>query len=86
LIAITLWTGGEVPNYRLLIVDTLEELETQSARNRDHALAIFGHEIGVKLALQGTAAPGYMLDEWEQTGTEARWGPYYAIDVFAVSD
>ena len=63
-----------------------EELETRSARNRDHALATFGHEIGVKLALQGTAAPGYMLDEWEQTGTEARWGPYYAIDVFAISN
>jgi hypothetical protein len=55
---------SRVPYYNLLIIDQHKTLSTP-ALDRNHALAIFGDEIGVKLTLEGDAAAAYLLDEWE---------------------
>ena len=55
-----------MPFYDLRIVDQHSTLATV-AKDRSEALAIFGTELGLKLAManQGAVDAPYLLDEWE---------------------
>lgn len=57
--------------YDLLIVDEEKTLSTL-AQDRNEALAIFGKELGIKLALESGdgVVVWYLLDEWE---TSPHW-------------
>ena len=71
-----------MPYYNLSVVDENRTLAT-AARHREHALAIFGKKLGLRLTLDdpGTPAP-YSLDEWHQ-------GPHWVnptIRVFEIPD
>ena len=74
--------GSAVPNYDLLLVAE-NRMVFAVAKDRDEALALFGAELGQRLALkeQDTVAP-YMMDEWDES-------PYWSnstIPVYVISD
>ncbi|MBL6928257.1 MAG: hypothetical protein ISR44_03715 [Rhodospirillales bacterium] len=68
--------------YRLWKQETDETFDDVDARDDEHALLVFGAILGITLALEGPAAPQYMM---KRVGTEEGWSLPPDIPVYEVN-